>query len=157
MREEIIAAFGPESYLPDGRLNRAHLAQQVFGDDEKVARINSIVHPRVFEAFQEQARQSQERNTPLLVHEAALTFETGSHKLMFDVLLVWAPTEQRIQRVMERDGVTREQVISRMKHQIDPDEARKRADFVIENDDDLDTLARKNEAIYARNTQQGHR
>ena len=148
-REEIIQAFGEESYLPDGTLNRAYLAQQVFGDEDRVATINGIVHPRVFQAFQDQKSQCQ---ASLLVHEAALIFESGGYKHLDAVLVVHAPMEIRIQRVMARDGVSRQQVLDRMTHQLPPEELLSRADYVIENDSDLDTLRQRVREFYNQMT-----
>jgi len=144
-REEIIQAFGAESYLPDGTLHRAYLAQKVFGDDTQVATINGIVHPRVFQAFQEQKKNCK---APLLVHEAALIFESGGYKHLDAVLVVHAPMEIRIQRVMARDGSSRQQVLDRMAHQLPPEELLSRADYVIENDSDLETLRERVREFY---------
>ena len=148
-RLEIIQAFGEESYLPDGILNRAYLAKKVFGDEAHVATINGIVHPRVFQAFQEQKKHCK---TPLLIHEAALIFESGGYKHLDAVLVVHAPIEIRIQRVMARDGSSRQQVLDRMAHQLPPEELLRRADYVIENDSDLDTLTHRVQDLYNQMT-----
>ncbi|MBX2818205.1 MAG: dephospho-CoA kinase [Rhodothermaceae bacterium] len=144
-REEIIHAFGAESYLPDGALNRAYLAQTVFGDEAQVATINGIVHPRVFQAFQEQKKHCK---APLLVHEAALIFESGGYKHLDAVLVVHAPLEIRIQRVIARDGASRQHVLDRMGHQLPAEELLRRADYVINNDSDLDTLRQRVQEFY---------
>ena len=146
--DEISEAFGEESYFPDGALNRAYLAKQVFSDEKKVSTINQIVHPRVFEAFQEEKQKAQQQQIPLLVHEAALIFESGGYKHLDAVLVVHAPEETRIQRVMKRDGASRQQVLDRMGHQLPPEELLRRADYVIENDADLETLRQRVRAFY---------
>lgn len=150
---EIVAAFGADSYFPDGSLNRAYLAQQIFGDQNKVTTINQIVHPRVFQAFQREKETASRDQIPLLVHEAALIFESGGYKHLDAVLVVHAPVEMRIQRVLERDGVTRQQVLDRMAHQLPSDELLERADYVIHNDADLDTLNSRVLAFYEAYTQ----
>ena len=146
--QEIQDAFGKESYFPDGQLNRAYLAQRIFGDEDKVAEINKIVHPRVFQAFQQEKKKAQDEQVPLLVHEAALIFESGGYKHLDAVLVVHAPVETRIQRVTERDSASRQQVLDRMAHQLPPEELLGRADYVIENDSDLDTLNQRVRTFY---------
>ena len=149
-RKEIISAFGIDSYYPDGSLNRAYLAQQVFTNKENVATINGIVHPRVFQAFQREKANAERDKTPLLVHEAALIFESGGYKHLDAVLVVHAPVEVRIQRVMNRDGATRQQVIDRMAHQLPPETLLSRADYVIHNDADLATMHQRVHEFYAQ-------
>ena len=150
VRKEIIAAFGSKSYNEDNSLNRPYLAQQVFGDNEKVATINSIVHPRVHDAFNEQKRKAEQEAIPILVYEAALIFETGGEKRLDAVVVVYTPLELRIQRVMQRDNVTREQVEARMHHQLSAEDLLKRADYVIENDGTLEVLTTRVTVLYKR-------
>ena len=147
-RREIAAAFGEESYLPSGELNRKFLAEQVFGDDGKLETINQIVHPRVFERFRAARERAESDGVPLLVHEAALIFEAGGDKHLDAVAVVDADKEVRIRRVMDRDGVKREDVLARMERQLAAKELRKRADYVIVNDGDLEQLRRQVEAVY---------
>ncbi|HET6569589.1 MAG TPA: dephospho-CoA kinase [Rhodothermales bacterium] len=132
VRAEIITAFGEESYA-GGRLNRPYLAAWVFGDAEQVARINAIVHPRVFVAFERAKEQAQRDGVRLLVHEAALIFEAGGEEHLDAVVVVDAPEAERIGRVAERDGVSPEQVRARIRHQLPAEELRRRADYVIDN------------------------
>lgn len=148
MRRAIEEAFGPASYTDDGALNRAYLAEQVFGDADKLARLNAIVHPRVFEAFEAARARARTEAVPLLVHEAALLFEAGGDAHVDAVAVVDAPEADRIARVTARDDVTPEQVRARMDHQLPPGELRRRADYVIENDGSLDDLRRKTIALY---------
>jgi dephospho-CoA kinase len=148
VRAEIEAAFGAESYDAEGRLNRAFLAAQVFGDERKVDRINAIVHPRVFEAFARAKAVAERDGVPLLVKEAALIFEAGGDKHLDAVAVVDAPRGLRVQRVVDRDGTTPEKVLARMGHQLPPDELRRRADYIIENDGPLDDLRAQVDALY---------
>jgi len=148
VRREIVDAFGPASYDADGRLDREYLAQQVFGDDEKVDQINAIVHPRVFDAFRQAAREAAQEGVELLVHEAALIFEAGGDRHLDAVAVVDAPEDVRVRRVVERDGVAPEQVRARMRHQLPPEELRRRADFVIDNSGAEDALRSQVQAVY---------
>lgn len=147
-RAEIIAAFGPGSYDREGQLNRAYLAREVFGDAEKLAHINAIVHPRVFRAFEQAIQQAEQDGVDLLVHESALIFEVGVQDLLDAIAVVDAPVEQRIARVTARDDVTPEQVQARIDNQLPAAELRRRADYVIENTGTVDDLRAQVEAVY---------
>ncbi|MEX2401403.1 MAG: dephospho-CoA kinase [Rhodothermales bacterium] len=147
-RREVIAAFGADSYHDDGRLNRAFLADQVFSDDEKLERLNRIVHPRVLARFEKVAEKAEREHVPLMVKEAALIFESGGEALLDAVAVVDAPREERIARVVARDDAEPADVKARMRHQMEPAELRRRADVVIENDGDLPQLRKQVEALY---------
>lgn len=148
VRAEITDAFGTGAYADDGSLNRAYLADQVFGDAEQVERLNAIVHPRVFAAFEAAKKRAAEDDVGLLVHEAALLFEAGGDAHVDVTAAVLAPDADRIAWVTERDDVTPSQVRARMSHQLSQDELRRRADYVIENDGSLDDLRRKSVDLY---------
>ena len=112
-------------------LNRAFLAAQVFNDAAKLAQLNRIVHPAVIQAAEDWA---DAQTAPYSLKEASILFESGSYKKVDYSILVTAPIEIRIARVMERDQVTREQVLARMNNQMSDEEKTKLADFVIIND-----------------------
>ncbi len=154
LRQAIAETFGPESYLPDGRLNRTYLAERVFQDPEALRQLNTLVHPRVLAAFEQVREQAARECVPLLVLEAALLFESGADRLVDHVLVVDAPEAERIRRVVARDGVTPEQVRARMQYQLPPDELHRRADFVLENTSSLETLQKQVEALYRQLTSQ---
>src|SRR5690606_22348696 len=147
-RREIAHACGRGSCLPSGALNRRHRAGLVFNEDQKRERINRIVHPRVFRRFQEARTRAEADGVSLLVHEAALIYESGAQKHLDAVAVVHADEERRIQRVMERDGVPREAVLARMEKQLPAEELLERADFVIRNDGDVDELRRQVKRVY---------
>lgn len=124
--------FGEEVYRPDQSLNRAYLAQIAFGDAAKREQLNALVHPVV---RQDTDRWLQEHaDYPYTLREAALFYETGGDKLMDRMIVVTAPVELRIARVMERDGLSRQAVLQRMEAQMPEAEKVKLADFVIHND-----------------------
>jgi len=148
LRAAIIDTFGPESYDATGALNRPYLADRVFGDEAQVAKLNALVHPRVREAFFDLRDAAEDDGFDLFVYEAALIYESGADRVLDHVAVVDAPLETRIERVMARDGVPREAVLARMRHQMPADDLRRRADFVIENDGDLDHLRAQVEALY---------
>lgn len=134
-QEEVInaikATFGEPSYKDD-TLNRAYLAENVFNNKENLTKLNNIVHPAVFKDTQNWVAQHQ--NAPFVLKEAALLFETGTHAQFDKNILVTAPEEVRIIRVMERDKVSKEQVEARMKNQLPDSKKMELADFIINND-----------------------
>ena len=131
LRKALIEKFGAETYT-DGHLNRKYLANIVFNDHYQLECLNALVHPYTIAAAE---KWSLEQNAPYTVKEAALFFEAGS-AIGFDYMIgVFAPEHLRIKRVMDRDGVTRDEVKARMQKQI-PEEIKMRlCDFVVMNDD----------------------
>jgi dephospho-CoA kinase len=148
LRRELVAAFGPATYGEDGSLDRAYLAGRVFGDPSAIERLNAIVHPRVRAVFPEMRDRAQRSGARLMVYEAALIVEAGLDDRFDAVAVVDAPFEQRIRRVMARDGVPRESVEARMQHQLDPNVLKQHADFVIDNSTDLEHLRTQVEHVY---------
>jgi dephospho-CoA kinase len=131
LKTGIMDLFGERVYR-GGELDRKYLAGLVFGDKEKLAALNALVHPSVREDFISWAAKRNE--APYVVEEAAILFESGAHRVLDRTVLVTAPEEVRISRVMERDGIDRESVLKRMRHQWQEEEQRKLADHVIVND-----------------------
>ncbi len=140
-----VAAAWPGVVGPDGALDRAALAAIVFADDAARARLNAITHPRV------RARaDALERDAPegLVVHVVPLLFEGEFWRTCDRTVLVLAPDEVRIARVIARDAAERAAVERRMAAQIDPALARTRADYVIENDGDREQLRERSVAVH---------
>ncbi|PKW21016.1 dephospho-CoA kinase [Flavobacterium lindanitolerans] len=127
---KVIALFG-DDILENGKIDRKKIAALVFQDPEKLKKYNAIIHPEVYLHFQNWVKQHN--NYPLVVKEAAILFESGSYKDCDKIILVTAPKENRIQRVMKRDAVTREAVEQRMSHQWDDETKKSMSDFIIEN------------------------
>lgn len=134
LREGIIKAFGKDSYDFSGKLNNKYIAQLVFNDKQELDKLNGLVHPAVFRAF-DSWEETISANVPYTLKEAALLFESGSYKMCDKNILVTAPAEVKIQRVIARDGATRAQVEARMDKQLSDDEKKKMADFLITNDE----------------------
>lgn len=128
---QLVLHFGPGAY-ENGVLNRKYLAAQVFGNTEKLELLNSIVHPVT---IADAERWMQEQTTPYAIKEAALIFESGSQEQLDIVIGVYAPEPLRIQRVMHRDNVSREEVKARMSKQINETIKMRLCDYVITNDD----------------------
>lgn len=126
--------FGEEAYAADGSLNRVYLADKVFADTEKLALLNSLVHPRVGLDFDKWL--SQYPQVPYVIKEAALIFEAGSYKSLDGVITVSAPEELRIRRTIIRDEHrSRQQIEEIIARQLQEEERLSRADYKIVNDD----------------------
>lgn len=131
LKQEIIKQFGIESYK-DGTLNRPYIASLVFTNKEKLSLLNSLVHPVTIEDSQKWVLQ---QITPYVIREAALLFESGANKGLDFVIGVSAPVPLRIQRVIQRDGLSKEEIEQRISRQMDEEEKIKKCDFVIINDE----------------------
>lgn len=129
LKKAIGELLGPEAYQED-RLDRAYVAKRVFGDPALLEQLNALVHPAVRQDFLAWARAQA---TDYVIQETALIFETGSQDQYDRVLLVTAPKETRLQRVIQRDAALREEVLQRMDNQMPEDRKEALADFTIEN------------------------
>lgn len=124
--------FGADIYGPDGKLDRAALGKIVFNDKDKLELLNSIVHPATIRHSDEWANR---QTSPYVIKEAALLFESGSFQYLDKIIGVFAPQPMRIERVMKRDHVTREEVLARINKQIDDNIKMRLCDYVIHNDE----------------------
>ena len=131
LRTQLLQLFGTETYI-NGKLNRQYLSRLVFNDEEKLAQLNAIVHPAT---LADADRWMQQQKTPYAIKEAALIFESGAQAQLDKVMGVFAPAPVRIQRVMKRDGVSREEVKARMEKQLDESMKMRLCDYVITNDE----------------------
>ncbi len=128
--DQIIETFGKEAYA-EGELNRAYLAEKVFGSEEQLARLNAIVHPAVREDFR--AWCAQHGQEAYVLMESAILFDAGFESEVDVTLAVVAPRELRTMRVCNRNGLTPEQVEERMAHQMSDDELHARANYTMVN------------------------
>ena len=131
LKAEIIKYFGSESYIGN-QLNRPYLSGIVFDNREKLALLNSLVHPATIRDSKEWINR---QTTPYAIKEAALIFESGTQEYLDYVIGVSAPAHLRIQRAMQRDQLTREQVLQRISKQIEEVIKMHLCDFVIYNDE----------------------
>jgi dephospho-CoA kinase len=132
VKKKMLLHFGEQSYGENGLLNRAYIASQVFNDPERLALLNSITHPAT---IADAAQWMQRQTGPYAIKEAALLFESGSAADLDYIIGVYSPTALRIQRIMHRDKITREEVLQRMQRQIDERIKMKLCDFVVVNDE----------------------
>lgn len=131
VKERIIASFGEEAYQ-NGEYNRAYIAQIVFNNPEKLAILNSIVHPALAKHFKQWAKK---QTSPYVLKEAAILFESGSYKDCDYIITVTAPEQLRIARVIARDHCTEAQVRARMAQQWTDAQRIALSNAVIENID----------------------
>ena len=118
----------------DGKtLMNKELARIVFSDEAELSFINGLLHPKVHEAFDKWT--SYYRDYPYVMEEAAILIESGAWKKMNAIILVKAPEELRIQRIINRDHVDRAKVMTRMSHQLSDEEKEKHSDYAIINDE----------------------
>ena len=138
LRDAIIHHFGAGAYTA-GILNRKYLAERVFSDPLKLELLNSLVHPVTIREGN-RWMQSLEGRFPYAIREAALIFETRSAGQLDFIIGVAAPAALRIQRTMQRDHATREDVLKRMRNQIDEDIKMRLCDTLIINDEEQPLL-----------------
>jgi dephospho-CoA kinase len=136
IKDAIRQIFGDSIFI-DNILNREKLAQIVFNDSEKLKLLNEIIHPAVKEHFQKWILSH--KNIPFVIYETAILFESESYKNCDLIITVTAPIELRIQRVIQRDKTTRDQVLKRINAQWNDDQRSAKSDFVIENLDTTNT------------------
>lgn len=133
VKEAIINQFGPESYLPDGSINRALLAKTVFSDPHKISIINAIVHPAVAEDFMD---WTSKQTAPYILKEAALIFETKGQQNLDYVINVSSPLRIRMNRILLRDPHRTEAQVNQIIDQQLPDEQKNElSDFTLKNTD----------------------
>lgn len=145
IRQQLISLLGEETYT-DGILDRKFMAGKIFNDKVLLQKVNAIIHPKVAEHFKKWAT---EQNSPYVIKEAAILFESGSNAQCDFVILVTASEQERMRRVMDRDQVSQQEVEARMKNQWSDSEKIKLSDFVIQNDN-LSETKKQVESIHSR-------
>ncbi|MEZ7515278.1 dephospho-CoA kinase [Flavobacterium frigidarium] len=130
--ESLKNCFG-DSIFEDGQLNRGALASIVFNDSEKLAKLNSIVHPVVRAHFDNWVQNHQ--SATYIIYEAAILFESGNYKKCDKVICVTAPLDVRIQRILRRDDTKLEAIQNRINSQWTDEQRINKSDYIIENID----------------------
>ena len=132
VRRQLISTFGKDIYLADGNINREHLSTVAFADKSALNRLNAIVHPAVQNDL---LLYSANENNGWIFVESAILYESGLNQLCNYVVAVIAPKKLRIERTMTRDGKTREQVMARINTQMSNCSLRKKANYIVENNE----------------------
>lgn len=156
--DEIVAHFGPGVIGADGRLDRARIGEIVFADPAERERLNSIVHPRVYEAQSVWFAEIEKRNPDAIaVVDAALMIETGSFRRFDKLIVAWCRPELQLQRLMERNSLTEEQARARIGAQMPSSEKLKYADYAIDTSNGFEDTRRQVEAVHAELRKQSTR
>lgn len=135
LRKGIIKLFGEMSYI-QGDLNRTYISSLVFNNKEKLNALNALVHPKVRDDFQQFIKKT---TTDFVIYESAILFESGSDKICDYTITVLASFENKVERIIKRDGVSKAQILERMKNQSTDDFKIKKSNFVIKNNNLKDT------------------
>lgn len=130
VKRALILAFGSDLY-ENGLLNRPKLASLIFQSDSNRQLVNAIIHPAVKRDF---LRWAEAQNSDIVFLEAAILYESGFDAFMNKVVAVAAPEQVRIQRAMQRDNATEQQIVNRLRAQMSQDVLESKADFVVVND-----------------------
>lgn len=132
--KDIVKIFGTEILNPDETINRDRLGQIVFNDPDKLRELNQITHWRIAERYKEDLRLiKKEKPEAIVVMEIPLLYETHAERICDEVWVVWVDRETQMERLMQRDGISREDALKRIEAQMDLDEKARLADVVIDN------------------------
>lgn len=145
----IVSVFGKDILDSTGALDRKALGALVFSDPDKRRRLERILHPLVKQRSQAMFRELMDKGEPIVVYESALLFESQRHLEMQANILVTANEALRVARVQQRDGCTEEAVRARMQAQMEEAEKRRMADYVLDNNGDIEALRRQVQALVA--------
>lgn len=151
LKEKLIKEFGVNFYLPDGNINKKFIEEIVFGEDEKskanLSKLNALVHPLVIQDNIDEIDELVEKGERLIFVESALIFEISMEDAYDYIICVFTPKDITIKRLIERDSTSEEKILKRMKNQMSSEEKKKKADFVINNNTDLNSLKNATEFI----------
>lgn len=147
--QQLKDTFGEEYFLSNGELNRRKLGQLVFSHPDELAKLNSITHPAIKAKIEERINDLKVQGyNGIVVVDAALLLEAGWETMVDQVWVVDAPMEKRIERIMKRDNLTRDQALSRINSQMSQQERIAKADKIIYNNSDIDSLREQVQRIW---------
>lgn len=133
LKNQLIDHFGDDTFGADGALNRTYLAQRVFNNEEDLNQLNQLVHPFVLTDYENWLLQIPK--APYSIREAAIMLESGTYKDLDVIILIDAPDELRIKRVIQRDKRSETEVQSIISRQWPMEKKRKFASFIIQNNE----------------------
>ena len=147
--DAIVAAFGPDVLERDGQINRARLAQRVFGDPAQLERLNTIVHPAVRQrALRDFADIGARDPHAIIVYVAAILLESGAYREVDKIIVVSCTRAQQMERAMHRPGATEASVLARLERQMPLEKKREFADYIIDTSGGKEDTVRQTEVIY---------
>lgn len=141
--EKIRETFSSEVFNPDGTLNRKALGNKVFRDKNLLLKLNEIMVPVLTDILIEEIKKAKQLNVKAVIVDAAILFEANWDKLVDEVWVVFVPKELQKNRLMEREHITEQEALARIESQMPIEEKMKKADVVIDNSKDKETLERK--------------
>ena len=133
VKQKIQNLFSESVLNPDNSLNRKKIAEFVFNNPNKLKELNDIVHPAVQLHFKNWL--NEHKDSPFIIKEVAILFETGGNKQCDKVILITAPEELRIERAMKRDNLTKKDILVRINNQLPDSKKKELSDFIVENID----------------------
>ena len=148
---QIVDTFGESILLPDGEINRTALGDLIFNDPRKKQLLNKIVHPQVGKETDRQLKRI-EKNNPhaLVILDIPLLLESGLHKNLSEVIVVYTPEHIQINRLMQRDHISQENALARIRSQMPIEEKKKLATIVIDNSGMLEDTRKQTLEIFQR-------
>jgi len=151
IKNKLIARFGDNVYLPDGKINSQYLSQMVFGESEEhhnnLQLLNQIVHPYVIELLIREVDKYEKKGEKYIFVESALTYEAGLEEGFDYIIVVNTDEDLAINRVMKRTGLSKQEIVYRSQNQISRQRKKEVADFVIENNGSLEDLKKSTQLI----------
>jgi dephospho-CoA kinase len=148
-------AYGPEVMAPDGSVDRKALGKVVFADDEARKKLNAIVHPAVYREIERFLEERERAGDPVAVVDAALMIETGSYRRYDALVVVHCRPELQLERVMTRDGLSREEAERRLRSQMPVEEKVRFADFPVDTSGSLEETWRQADELARRLSSSG--
>jgi len=147
---EVVAAFGRQVLTPSGDIDRKKLGKIVFGNAELLARLNQIMHPRMYDMVKVQLEEYRRWGVEVVVLEAPLLLEAGWTSLVDEVWVAIAAESTVLKRLQERVGLSKEESLARIRSQLSSEERIKRADVVINTDCSLDEVKARVRELWER-------
>ena len=149
--KDIVEKFGHKILNPDGTINRKKLGDIVFRDIEKREELNRTTHPRIIDKIESMLEEYRKENIKVVIVEAALILEKGGMKpIISDLIVVTVDEEAQIKRLIERDGISREEALTRIKAQMPVSEKVKFATYVIDNSRTLEETRKQVEEVWKK-------
>ena len=146
---EIVEHFGSDILSSDGTLDRGKLAAIVFDDDSKRELLNSIVHPRVFEAQNSWLAEVEKKNPKgIAIVDAALMIESGGYKRFDKLIVIWCQPDVQLSRLLSRGGLSEDEARKRITAQMPQDEKKKYADFLIDTSKGYEDTRRQTAEVF---------
>lgn len=149
--KRVVEEFGESVLRPNGSIDRAKLGSIVFGDEERRLKLNSIIHPLVFEAQDAWLKKRELENADgIAIVDAALMIESGGYRRFDQLIVVWCERDLQLQRLIGRDGLSRQEAERRIASQMPQDEKKSYADHLIDTSAGFDATRQQVADVYAK-------